>query len=71
MSYVYDIIKYCVEDIKIDLNHECVAEQQEDSHIEQYQIVHPTLLNGYLYGSLPIELIFPEYHEKFVKLLTP
>jgi hypothetical protein len=71
MSYVYDIIKYCVEEIKIDLNHECFAEQQEDSHIEQYQIVHPTLLNGYLYGSLPIELIFPEYHMKFIEILTP
>ena len=38
---------------------------------DTYQLSNPTFLNGYLHGCKPIKLIYPEWHEKFIKLLTP
>lgn len=37
---------------------------------DTYQLSNPTFLNGYLHGCKPIKLIYPEWHEKFIKLLT-
>ena len=71
LQCVYDILEYCVKLIKIDLNHECFEEQDEYSTKKKHQLEHPTLLNGYLYGSMAIEIIFSEWHGKFVELLTP
>lgn len=62
MTYIYDILKYCVETIKIDLEHKYSVKYHEEKN---------NLLDVYIYGSLPIRLIFPEWHQKFIKILTP
>jgi len=69
LQYNWEILEYCVKVIKIDLHHECFVEQE--NHDDKPQLEHPTLLNGYLYGSLPIQLIYPDWHERIVQLLKP
>ena len=58
-------------DFEIHLNYECFSEQRESYNKCKTQLGHPTLLNAYLNGSKPIKLIYPDMHEKFVRLLTP
>ena len=68
---IYELIELCIS-YGIDLTHECYTEQQDKYFtLHNYQLSHPTLLNGYLHGCKPYKLIYPEWHEKFVKLLTP
>lgn len=68
---IYELFELCISS-GIDLTHECHTEQQDKYlTLHNYQLSHPTLLNGYLHGCKPYKLIYPEWHEKFVKLLTP
>lgn len=71
LQMVYEIFEYVINIGKIDLDFKCNLKQQDNYYIKyKFQLENPILLNGYLHGSKPIRLIFPEYHEKFVKLLT-
>ena len=70
LQSAYEIFEYVINIGKIDLDFKCNSEQQENyAKKNRFQLENPTLLNGYLHGSKPIRLIFPEYHEKFVNLL--
>jgi hypothetical protein len=71
LQNIYEIMKLCIS-YGIDLTYECHIEQQNKYYtLHNYQLSHPTLLNGYLHGCKPYKLIYPEWHEKFVRLLTP
>jgi hypothetical protein len=67
LQEIYELFEFCISN-GIDVHHECHAEQVENE--ENYQLEHPTFINRYLHGCKPIQLIYPEYHEKFVKLFT-
>lgn len=67
MSDIYSIVKLCASN-NLDKKHECFSEQS--LYEDKPHLLHPTLLNAYMYGSKPIKIIFPDWHKKFVELLT-
>ena len=67
LQEIYELFEFCISN-GINIHHECHAEQVENE--KKYQLEHPTFINRYLHGCKPIQLIYPEYHEKFVKLFT-
>ena len=64
---IYQILEYCIKVIKIDLDYKFLN-LENDKYLSKLE--NPNLLNIYMHGSKPIKLIFPEWHIKYVDLLT-
>ena len=71
MNYMFETLEICIKEFGYDIKQQYIHDKSIDEYRDLYHNGPMTLLDSYLFGFRPIMAIYPEWHQKFLDLLTP